>query len=84
MLQIYTEPIYKQIGQNIVPIVKKSAPKPDNFVPRVSETLTENAAGKFSDLRKRAEQLAKELNISVEKALKVMQQRGEHLIDIIV
>lgn len=83
MLQIYTNPIYKRIGQNIVPIITESTPKADNIVPRVTETLTENAAGKFSNLRKRAEQLAKELNITYEKALKVLQERGEHLIDIL-
>lgn len=84
MLQIYTNPIYKKIGQNIVPIITDSTPKAENIVPRVTETLTENTAGKFSNLRKRAEQVAQELNISYEKALKVLQDRGEKLIDILV
>ena len=83
MLQIHTEPIYKRIGQDYVQIVRKNAPKVDNFVPNVSQTITDNGAGKFSNLRKKAEQLAKELNITYEKALQVLQQRGEHLIDIL-
>ena len=82
MLQV--NPTYKKIGQNIVPIITDATPKADSFVSNVTETLTENHAGKFSDLRKRANQVAQELNISYEKALKVLQDRGEHLIDILV
>ena len=82
MLKIYSEPIYKRIGNRAFPDIVGTTPKAEHKVTQVCQTVTDNSSGNVSTMRKKAQQMAQELNIPFEKAVEKLHEQGEHLVDV--
>lgn len=81
MINIGRDTIYKRIGQNYQTILTEPARFPDRRVSEVIKPLTDNKAGKFTQQRNKATELAEKLHISYDEALKKLYSQGEHAID---
>ncbi|MBR1754407.1 hypothetical protein IJ732_06165 [bacterium] len=84
MINLGTDTVYRRIGQNYFTELKEHAKHPDSFVTGLIKPSAENQAGKFSQYRDKAKELAQKLNIGYEQAVEKIHSQGGHVIDIMV